>query len=406
MKSNIPLFRLYVWKGINKRGRVEKGIIPAEDELSAEEKLMKEEIEVLSVKEKSRLFPNKQRKAIKTYDIMLFFRQLATMIDAGIPLVQALGIISSGLENINMMTLLRTLYNDVSAGDTLSEAMGKHPKRFGPLVCNLIAVGEQSGTLDRILNQISNYLEKAQTLKSRIKKAMFYPIAMLVVTVSVAILLLTFIVPRFRDMYQAFGADLPGPTKVVMNLSEGLQKYWWLILLIIGSVIVSYITLKRKSEKFRRFLNLASLRLPLFGPLIQKAAIARITRTLAIALSAGIPLVAALESVSKVAGNIVYAEAVTQARRDVIAGYSFSESIKASKLFPPMVLQMVSIGEQSGELDDMLEKVALFYEEQVDIAVDGISTLIEPIMLVLLGVVVGGFVISMYLPIFKLGTVL
>ncbi len=405
-KESVPIFQIYTWKGYNKRGKVEKGVVVAEDETDAESRLLQDQIEIIALKKKSTFFPTKQSKKIKTYDIMLFFRQLATMIDAGIPIVQALKIISDGSENLNMMTLVKILHDDVSSGETLCEAMGKQPKRFSPLVCSLIAVGEQSGTLDRILEQISVYLEKAQTLKSRIKRSMFYPVAMLVVTVAVAILLLTFIVPRFRDMYQAFGANLPGPTQVVMNLSDGLQKYWWLFILVIGGITVTFIALKRKSEKFRRFLTITSLHLPIFGVLFQKAAVARITRTLSISLSAGIPLVASLDCVSKVAGNIIYSEGIDQVKEEVTGGTSLFESIKALKLFPPMVLQMIDVGEQSGELDAMLAKVAVFCEEQVDVAVDGLSTLIEPIMLVLLGLVVGGFVISMYLPIFKLGTVL
>ncbi|OGO91507.1 MAG: hypothetical protein A3F41_06350 [Coxiella sp. RIFCSPHIGHO2_12_FULL_44_14] len=405
--SHIVKYHIYAWQGMSKYGKRVRGKIPAENIAAAESELISQEIDIISLKERQELFPlGGLRKRIKAYDVMLFFRQMGTMTKAGIPLVQAMEILSAGLENVNMTELVITLHRDVSSGDTFSEALKKHPRHFSYLVCSLIEVGEQSGTLDVVLEQIAEYLEKIHMLKGRIKKAMFYPIAVLCVTLVVSILLLTFIVPRFQDLFGAFGADLPAPTQVVIHLSAALQNYWWLIVGITTAVIVSFMMGRRHSKRFRHFLAMSSLRIFIFGPLFKKTAIARITRTLAISLAAGIPLVTALDCVARVAGNIIYTEAILQIRDEVTTGTQLYQAMRASKLFPMMALQMIGIGEKAGELEEMLTKVADFYEEQVDIAVDGLSTLIEPVMLVILGLVVGGFVVSMYLPIFKLGTIL
>ena len=399
-------YRIYVWTGTNKHGVETKGVLPAENISLAESQLHGQGVEIYTLKEKSKFMAMGMLKSISPSDIAIFARQVSTMVSAGIPLVQSLEIVGSGIEKLSMRAMIMTVHRDVAAGNTLTEALQKHQRHFSHLVCNLIGAGEESGTLDTVLDQIATYLERIQVLKGRIKKAMFYPVMMLVVTTAVAVLLLGFIVPQFAGLFKSFGAELPGPTQVVIALSNGLQHYWWLLLGLLGGSIFGFIYLKRHSQGFREFLDRLTLKLIIFGPLIQKAILARITRTLSITLAAGIPLVDALRSVAGVAGNSVYSDAVLRVRDDVTAGKQISVSMGATEKFPSIMLQMVGVGEKAGALESMFSKLADYFDEQVSTMVDALSTLIEPIMLVLLGLVIGGFVISMYLPIFRLGTVM
>ncbi|MCH9770234.1 MAG: type II secretion system F family protein, partial [Gammaproteobacteria bacterium] len=346
------------------------------------------------------------QKKISQADITMFFRQISTMITANIPLVQALEFVANGIESLKMKNLIMTLHFYVSSGETFADALSKYPKYFNNLVSSLIRVGEQSGTLETILEQIATYLERLAVLKGRIKKAMYYPVIMITVMLLLAVLLLGFIVPKFKDMFASFGAELPAPTLFVLNLSYALQNYWWLILIIVGVIFVAFILLKRKSPKFRKQLAKLSIKVALFGSLIQKAIIARVTRTLSITLAAGIPLVEALNCATNVAGNIIYADSIAQIRDKIIKGADMNAAMRNDPLFPAIVIQMISVGEKSGSMETILLKIANYYDEQVDTQVEALSTLIEPLMLILIGLLVGGFVVSMYLPIFKIGTLL
>ncbi|OGO94007.1 MAG: hypothetical protein A3F10_00910 [Coxiella sp. RIFCSPHIGHO2_12_FULL_42_15] len=399
-------YQIFSWKGTDLLGNDARGYIPARTIDEAEDNLQAQHIEIETIKEASPFFTGKLRSKVKAHAIMIFFRQLATMIKSGIPLVQCLEITAAGIANVNMIELIMTLHHDVSAGNTFSSALKKHPRYFNYLIYNLVDVGEQSGTLDIILLEIAGSLEKSELIKGRVKKALFYPALVLLVTIVVAVILLLFIVPRFQSLFAAFGAKLPGPTQVVIDLSKFMQNYWWVLGLTLFSIVgIFYLSFHHFSE-FRRVVAKASLHIFIFGELIRKSAIANITRTLSIALAAGLPLVSALECVSKVTGNIIYEEAVIQIRELVITGTQLHEAMSTTKLFPVMAVQMLMIGEKSGEMEVLLGKIADFYEEEVNSAVEGLSTLVEPLMLVLLGIVIGGFVISMYLPIFRLGTIL
>ena len=328
------------------------------------------------------------------------------MVAAGIPLVQALEITASGTEKLSMKALVLAISKDVTAGCAFAEALQKHPRYFNRLICSLVNSGETSGTLDTVLDQIAGYLERLEVLKRRIKKAMYYPIIMLTVTLVVAVILLGFVVPQFAELYHSFGAQLPGPTRVVIGLSNFLKNFWWLILILSIAAGFTFITLKQRSKKFKRFLDRLAIRIFIFGPVIRKAILARISRTLEITLGAGIPLVDALRGVAGVANNSVYSDAVLQVREDITSGKQMYVAMSATKLFPSMMLQMIGVGEKSGALEKMLSKIADFFDDEVETTVDGLSTLLEPIMLIMLGIIIGGFVISMYLPIFRLGMIL
>lgn len=399
-------YSVYDWTGIDETGATKKGFVPAEDVSLAEKMLHLQGIEITSLRKKHSLLAMGLVKKVKAADIVIFARQLATMVTAGIPLVQALAIVGNGLEHSGMRAIVFTIYTDVSAGNTLADALKRHPQAFDKLICSLIEAGERAGTLDAILGQIADYLEKSEILKARVKKAMFYPVIVLTVTVGVAVLLLTFIVPQFQEMFSSFGTELPGPTQVVIALSDAIQAYWSYMVGFVMACIIAFVLGKRRSEKFRNFLDLVKIKVFIFGELINKSIIARVSRTLAIMLAAGIPLVDSLKTVSVVADNHVYYTAIMDIHDNVIGGKEMYLSMAMTKLFPQTVLQMIGVGEKSGSMESMLLKIADYYDEQVDNMVDGMSTLIEPIMLVVLGTVVGGFVVSMYLPIFKLGEVL
>ncbi|VAX08749.1 Type IV fimbrial assembly protein PilC [hydrothermal vent metagenome] len=393
----------FTWEGADKQGKRTAGETQATNIAMARAELRRQGIMPSKVKKKSAPLFSTRKQAITPGDISIFSRQLSTMMSAGVPLVQSFDIVGRGHNNPSMGELLLRIKADIESGTALAPALAKHPLQFDDLFCNLVEAGEQAGVLEIMLDKIAIYKEKTETIKKKIKKAMTYPAAVVVVAFIVTTILLIFVVPQFEALFTGFGADLPAFTKMVVNLSEWMQEYWWIVLG--GIVVASYVigNTYRRSRKFRHLLDKAVLKAPIFGEILHKAAIARFARTLSTMSTAGVPLVEALESVAGATGNIVYTEAVLRIREDVATGIAMQMAMKQQKLFPHMVIQMVAIGEESGAVDDMLAKVADFYEEEVDNAVDSLSSLIEPIIMSILGVLVGGLVIAMYLPIFQMG---
>jgi len=394
----------FKWEGVNRKGTRVKGESQATNEILLKAELRRQGINPLKVKKKPKsLFG--QGKKITPGDIAVFARQLATMMTAGVPLVQAFEIIGRGHENPNMQDLILSIKGDVESGTSLADSLGKHPKYFDELFTNLVNAGEQSGALEALLDKIAVYKEKTEELKSKVKKALFYPTAVVIVGFVVSAILLLFVVPQFEELFQDFGADLPAFTQMVIGLSVLLQKWWWAVLIGLGATIFIFVTTKKKSAKMRRTLDLIALKIPIIGMILEKSAIARFARTLSTMFAAGVPLVEAMDSVAGATGNALYHEATLRMKDEVATGTQLQQSMRGTKLFPNMVVQMVAIGEESGSLDDMLGKVADFYENEVDNLVDGLSSLLEPLIMAILGVMVGGLVIAMYLPIFKLGSV-
>lgn len=396
---------LFVWEGTDRNGARSKGELQSRSESAVRAELRRQGIKPIKIKKKPKpLFSVGKRKIIPK-DIAVFSRQLATMMSAGVPLVQAFEIIGRGHENLGMQDLILGIKADVEGGEGLAEALRKHPLYFDELFCNLVHAGEQAGVLETLLHKIAEYKEKIEVLKGKIKKALTYPTAVVVVAVIVTAILLIFVVPTFEELFQSFGADLPAFTKLVISISKYLQGSWYIILLVLLVAFFSFREATRRSDKFNHFLDKSVLKIPVIGTIVHKAAIARFARTLATMSAAGVPLVEALVSVAGATGNIVYSQAVMKMREDVATGQQVQLSMRQTNLFPNMVVQMVAIGEESGAMDSMLEKVADFYEEEVDNAVDNMSSLLEPMIMAFLGVVVGGLVLAMYLPIFKLGSV-
>lgn len=395
---------IFLWEGKDKRGQRVKGESAGTSIALVKAALRKQGINPLKVRKKPKpLFGGK--KKISAKDIAIFSRQLATMMDSGVPLVQAFEIIGRGHENKGMQELLFKLKTDVESGTTLTDALRKHPAQFDDLYCNLVNAGEQAGILDTLLNKIAMYKEKTEAIKGKIKKAMFYPTAVVVVAFIITAILLIFVIPQFENLFSSFGADLPALTKAVVRLSEIFQAYWWAIFGGIGAVIYGLMQLKKRSAKFREMIDRLSLKLPVIGDILTKAAIARFARTLSTMFAAGVPLVDAMASVAGAVGNVVYSRAVLRMRDQVATGEQLQASMRDAQVFPNMVVQMVAIGEEAGSLDSMLGKVADFYELEVDDAVDGLSSLLEPLIMAVLGVLIGGMVIAMYLPIFQMGAV-
>lgn len=394
---------LFIWEGTDRNGARTKGELSSHSESSVRAELRRQGIKPIKIKKKPKKLFAAGKKKIIPKDIAIFSRQLATMMSAGVPLVQAFDIVGRGHENLGMQELILGIKVDVEGGDTLAEALNKHPLYFDELFCNLVQAGEQAGVLETLLHKIAQYKEKTETLKAKIKKALTYPIAVLVVACIVTAILLIFVVPTFEELFQGFGADLPAFTKMVIELSRFLQDSWYIILGVLAGIFFGFREAMRRSRKFNHMLHKTMLRIPAIGAIIHKASIARFARTLATMSAAGVPLVEALTSVAGATGNIVYGEAVLKMREDVATGQQLQQSMRQANLFPNMVIQMVAIGEESGALDSMLEKVADFFEEEVDNAVDNMSSLLEPMIMAFLGVVVGGLVVAMYLPIFKLG---
>ncbi len=396
---------LFVWEGTDRAGARMKGELSSRSENTVRAELRRQGIKVIKVKKKPKPLFTARKKKIIPKDIAVFSRQLATMLSAGVPLVQAFDIVGRGHENPSMQELLMTIKADIEGGSPLAEALGKHPLYFDELFCNLVHAGEMAGVLETLLHKIADYKEKTESLKGKIKKALTYPTAVIVVAVIVTAILLVFVVPQFEDLFKGFGADLPAFTQMVVGMSRFLRDYWYIIAGILIAAGFVLANLKRRSVAFNHGLDRLILKIPVIGEIMRKAAIARFARTLATMSAAGVPLVEALQSVAGATGNIVYGTAVLQMRDEVATGHQLQMTMRQSNLFPNMVIQMVAIGEESGSIDSMLSKVADFFEEEVDNAVDSLSSLLEPMIMAFLGVVVGGLVIAMYLPIFKLGSV-
>ena len=391
----------FSWEGKDKSGKLVKGEIRASGENIVNATLRRQGITNPKVKKQSK----RGGKKITEQDITLFSRQLATMMKAGVPLLQSFDIVAKGHSNPSVTRLLLDIKTEVETGSSLAQAFRKYPLYFDALFCNLVAAGEQAGILDTLLDRLATYKEKILAIKSKIKKALFYPISILVVAFVVTAVIMIFVIPQFEDLFKSFGADLPAPTLVVMQISKIFTSYWYLIFGGLGGGIWLFFNTWRRSEKMQFFMDRLILKVPVFGDLVKKATIARWTRTLATMFAAGVPLVEALDSVAGAAGNKVYYNATKRIQQEVSTGSSLTVSMQNSGVFPNMVLQMCSIGEESGSLDGMLSKVADFFEAEVDDAVDALASLMEPMIMAVLGVVIGGLVIAMYLPIFKMGTV-
>jgi type IV pilus assembly protein PilC len=399
IKKDVP----FVWEGKDKRGNKVSGKSLAANEAALRADLRRQGVVPVKVKKQSKALGG--GKKVTPADISIFFRQLATMMTAGIPLVQAFEIIGAGHEKQSVQKLILDIKSQIEGGSTLHEALKKHPLHFDDLSVNLVEAGEQAGALETLLDKIATYKEKTEAIKKKIKKALFYPAAVLVVAVIVTVILLIFVIPQFESLFKGFGADLPAFTQMVINLSKFVQTKGWLLAMIVGGAIYAFIYFHKRSRKMREAIDRAMLKFPIVGPILVKAAIARYARTLATTFAAGVPLVEALHSVAGATGNIVYENAVMRMKDEVATGQRLQRAMENTNLFPNMVNQMIAVGEESGSLDQMAGKVADFYELEVDAAVDSMSSLLEPLIMAILGVLVGGLVIAMYLPIFKLGAV-
>ena len=395
---------IFLWEGKDRQGKVVKGELAATNETLVRAEIRRLGLTPLKVRKKTKpLFSG--AKAIEPKDIAIFARQLTTMMTSGLPIVQALDIISQSAEKRSMQELVTEIKNDVESGNSLADALNKHRKYFDELFVNLVRAGEESGSLETVLGRVATYKEKTESLKGKIKKALFYPTAVIIVAFIVTTILLIFVIPQFEDLFQGFGTDLPAFTLFVIRISEYFQAYWWAIFGGVGAAIFVFMFFKRRSDPFNHFLDRVILRVPIFGPLTEKAAIARFARTLSTMFAAGVPLVEAMTPTAGATGNAVFRDAVLQMRDLAATGTPLRVAMQQSGLFPVMVIQMVAIGEETGALDSMLSKVADMYEEEVDNMVDAMSSLLEPLIMAFLGIVVGGLVIAMYLPIFKLGSV-
>src|SRR6266404_771521 len=399
LKRDVP----YSWEGKDKRGTRVKGKSLAPDESALRADLRRQGIAPSRIRKQSQAFSKGGK--VNAADIAVFSRQLATMLAAGIPMVQAFEIVGNGNDKPAMQKLVLDIKSDVEGGTSLHEALAKHPLYFDDLFVNLVEAGEQAGALESLLDKIATYKEKTEALKKKIKKALFYPIAVLCVAVVVSVILLIFVIPQFEELFKGFGADLPAFTQMVVNLSRFVQHQGWWMALMIGAGFYAFFYFLKRSRKMQLASDRLLLKLPIIGPILVKAAIARYARTLSTMFAAGVPLVEAMQSVAGATGNIVYEEAVLRMKDEVATGQRLQRAMENTGIFPNMVVQMIAVGEESGSLDTMSGKVAEFYETEVDNAVDSMSSLLEPMIMAILGVLVGGMVIAMYLPIFKLGAV-
>lgn len=398
---------VFAYEGKNQQGKLMKGEISAVSLALAKASLRRQGINPTKVRKRRKpLLEGLNRKKVTAEDICFFSRQMATMMSAGVPLVQSFDIVAKGTDNPTLRDLVLAVKAEIEGGRSFSEALEKHPKHFDPLFCNLVAAGEASGSLEQMLDRIAIYKEKSESLKKKIKKALFYPTAVVIVAIIVTFILLIFVVPQFEELFKGFGADLPAFTQFVINLSEFIQGAWYMILMGIAGIGYVFVQAKKRSKTFRHALDRFVLKIPIIGDILNKAAIARYARTLSTTFAAGVPLIEGLDSVAGATGNIVYYNAVMRIKDDVSMGSQMQAAMRSTEVFPNMVVQMVAIGEESGALDTMLSKVATIYEEEVDAAVDGLSSLLEPFIMVILGGLVGGLVIAMYLPIFKMGSVI
>lgn len=396
----------FTWVGVNSRGKKLEGEMAAPSMALVKAQLRKQGITPSKVKKKAKpLFGLESTQKITAKDICILTRQIATMLLAGVPLIQSLDMISMGTENKSLKKMIISISENVKAGNPFSDSLRQHPRYFDDLYCDLVESGEQSGALDRIFDRVALYKEKAEALKSKIKKALFYPIAVLVVAGIVTAILLIFVVPQFETVFAGFGAELPAFTQMIVNLSRFMQAYWWVVLGTLMAAFYSFRQAHRSSKNVRDNTDRAILKLPIIGEILNKAAVARYARTLSTTFAAGVPLVDALDSAAGASGNAVYRDAILEIKSEVSSGNQMNFAMKSSGIFPEMVVQMVAIGEESGAIDDMLAKVANIYEQEVDDAVDGLSSLLEPFIMVILGVLVGGLIVGMYLPIFQLGKI-
>ena len=392
---------VFEWEGKDRNGRAARGEIRAAGENQAQASLRRQGVVVQKMK-KRRMASSKR---IKAKDIAIFTRQLATMMKAGVPLLQSFDIVGRGNPNASVTKLLNDIRTDVETGTSLSAAFRKHPLYFNALYCNLVEAGEQAGILEDLLDRLAVYMEKTEAIKSKVKSALMYPTAVIVVAFVVVAVIMIFVIPAFKDVFSSFGADLPAPTLAVIAMSEFFVAYWWLIFGGLGGGLYFFFQAWQRNEKVQRFMDRVLLRVPVFGQLVEKSVVARWTRTMSTMFAAGVPLVDALDSVGGASGNSVYADATKKIQQEVSTGTSLTMAMTNAQIFPSMVLQMCAIGEESGSIDHMLGKAADFYEAEVDDMVAGLSSLMEPIIIVILGTVIGGIVVSMYLPIFKLGQV-
>ena len=392
---------LFEWEGKDAKGAKQKGLASSPNADLVKAKLRRQGIVAPKVR-KQRKSRGKGQK-ITAGDIAIFARQLTTMMGAGVPMVQSFEIVANGMENKSMRDMVLGLKSEVESGSNLTNSLRKYPEQFDDLFCSLVEAGEQSGTLESLLGEIASYKEKSESLKKKIKKAMFYPVAVLIVAFIVTAILLVFVVPQFEALFAGMGGDLPAFTRMIVNASEFMQAYWWVIFGGIGGTVYAFAQAKKRSKKFSEFLDRVTLKAPVFGEIVVKAATARFARTLSTMSKAGVPLVEAMDSVAGVAGNSVFEKAIYKMKDEASTGQRLTTSIENSGLFSNMVSQMVAIGEEAGSIDDMLAKVADYYEEEVDNAVDAMTSLMEPMIMAFLGVVIGGLVVGMYLPIFKMG---
>ncbi len=396
----------FKWEGADKKGQRIKGEMTAESPAIIKAQLRKQGISPLKVNKIAQpLFGGGQGKPITPADVAMFSRQIATMMKAGVPLVQSFDIIGRGHEKQTVQDLLLSVKADIESGQTMADSLRKHPKEFDDLFCDLVDAGEQSGSLEGMLDRIATYKEKTEALKSKIKKALNYPIAVVVIAIIVTSILLVKVVPQFRDIFQGFGADLPAFTLFVISISDFMVAYWWMFLFGAIAFFFTYKKTLERSKNMRDRQDKALLKAPVIGEILHKSAIARFTRTLSTTFAAGVPLVEALDSAAGASGNALYRDAIFKIRDDVTTGMQMNMAMQSTGIFPNMVIQMIAIGEESGSIDSMLSKVADIYEQQVDDAVDGLSALIEPLIMSVLGVLVGGLIIAMYLPIFQMGQV-
>lgn len=395
----------FSYAGTNRRGEKVKGEIGSRNMELAKAQLRKQGIQVDKINKKAKpLFEFKPK--IKPMDIAIFTRQMATMMKSGVPLVQSFQLVADSSDNASMRDMVLGVKKEVEGGSNFATALKKYPQYFDDLFVSLVASGEQSGALETMLDRVATYKEKSEALKTKIKSAMKYPIAVIIVAFIVTVILLVKVVPVFGDLFSSFGADLPSFTQLVVDMSEWMQSYWIVVIVMVGLLVGTFTETKKRSKKFRDFLDRAALKAPIFGNIVYNSVIARYSRTLATTFAAGVPLIDALESTAGATNNVVYYDATMRIKEDVSTGQQLQFAMKSTDLFPNMAVQMVGIGEESGQVDEMLDKVATHYENEVDAAVDGLTSLMEPLIMSILGVLIGGLVIAMYLPIFQMGSVI
>jgi len=401
-RAQVNKLVMYDWTALDKRGKRMTGEMQAKNAALVKAELRRQGMNPQTVRERAKPLFGSSGSTVKPRDVAIFSRQIATMMASGVPMVQAFDIIANGQKNVRFKNMLIDVKTNIEGGASLHEALGQYPVQFDELYRNLVHAGESAGVLDTILDTVATYKERVEGIKSKIKKALFYPAMVLVVAFLVTMILLLFVVPVFQQTFRDAGAELPVPTMVVVKASEFMQSYWWLVIAIVVGLGVIFVMAKKRSPRFAHFLDRFSMKIPVIGNILRQSALARFARTLGVTFQAGVPLVEALEAVSGATGSIIYGEAVLQMRDDVSVGHQLQLAMRQTNLFPNMVVQMTAIGEESGSLDHMLFKVAEFYEEEVNNAVDTLSSLLEPFIMVILGGLVGGMVISLYLPIFKI----